>query len=346
MTESRDENRMLLPSLTRIADFDSRPPRAVSIPRENWSRGDYVVVEMLPDGPDSYALETADGGQVEMVSGNLMIGALGTRAATLEVVGDWREIGDDLEMQTLTAAGVLGVCTSASLQSPELANVRYVGHAFRDGERSRMKDFVTPSEAGPLEAPVILIIGTSMDSGKTVAAVAAVRELVAMGRRVAGAKVTGVGRLRDVLAMGRAGADPIMDFVDVGLPSTVVPRDEYERSLRLLCSKLAESEPEVVIIEAGASPLEPYCGDVAMKVLEKNVAMTVLCASDPYAVLGVMEAFDIKPDLVSGRSTSTEAGVRLIEKMTGVPALNVIDRTTGPQLAAMLTEKLPARKTR
>lgn len=346
MTESPEKGRLFLPSLTRITDFDLRPPEAVPLPRERWSRGDYLVVEMLEDGPPSYSVETVDGSMAEMFPGDRMVGALGTRAATLEVVGDWREITDDLEMQTLTAAGVLGVCTSAALQSPELANVRYVGHAFRDGGRSRMKDFVTPSGSGSLDAPVILIIGTSMDSGKTVAAVAAVRELVATGRRVAGAKVTGVGRLRDILAMQKVGAEPIMDFVDVGLPSTVVPPDEYEHSLELLCSKISASQPDVVVVEAGASPLEPYCGDVAMKVLEKNIAMTVLCASDPYAVLGVMKAFGIKPDLVSGRSTSTEAGVRLIEKMTGVRALNVIDRTTGPELAALLAEKLPAQRTR
>ncbi len=345
MIEPPRESRMILPSLTRITDFDSRPPDVEAVPRERWSRGDYLVVEMLKDGPDSYGVETADGNLLEMFPGDRLIGALGTRAATLEVVGDWREIGEDLEMQTLTAAGVLGVCTSASLQSAELANVRYVGHACRDGVPCRMKDFVTPA-SGRLEAPVILIIGTSMDSGKTVAAVAAVRELVAAGRRVAGAKVTGVGRLRDILAMERAGAGPIMDFVDAGLPSTVVPPEEYEESLNLLCSKLAESDPDVVIVEAGASPLEPYCGDVAMKVLAKRVSLTILCASDPYAVLGVIEAFGTKPDLVSGRATSTEAGIRLIEKMTGIPALNLIDRSTGPAFSAFLEGKLPAQRTR
>ncbi len=344
MNEPPREGRVILPSLTRITDFDRRSPDVGQLPREQWSRGDYIVVEMLEDGPDSYGVETVDGNLLEMFPGDRLIGALGTRAATLEVVGDWREISDDLEMQTLTAAGVLGVCTSASLQSAELANVRYVGHALRDGEPCRMKDFVTPAGDRRLEAPVILIIGTSMDSGKTVAAVAAVRELVAAGRRVAGAKVTGVGRLRDILAMEKSGAGPIMDFVDVGLPSTVVPPDEYEKSLRLLCSKLAESDPDVVIIEAGASPLEPYCGDVAMKVLAEQVSLTILCASDPYAVLGVIEAFGSKPDLVSGRATSTEAGVRLIEKMTGVPALNLIDRSTGPAFATFLDERLPAQR--
>jgi hypothetical protein len=334
------EPKTILGSLTRITDFDIDAPEVRALPREEWSRGDYVVVEMLEQGPASYLVETADGSSVPMFPGDRLIGALGTRAATLEVVGDWREVGSDLKMQTLTSAGVLGVCTSAALQSPELANVGYVGHASRRGEPCRMKDFVEPEATRRLEAPVILIIGTSMDSGKTVAAVALVRELVGMGKRVAGAKVTGVGRLRDILAMQDAGADPVMDFVDVGLPSTVVPRDEYEPCLELLRSKLAAAEPDVVVIEAGASPLEPYCGDVAMRVLHDQVVMTVLCASDPYAVFGVTQAFGMKPDLVSGRATSTEAGIRLIEKLVGVPALNVVNPGTGPELAAFVNEQL------
>src|SRR5690606_28234272 len=107
-------------------------------------------------------------------------------------------------------------------------------------------------------APVILIIGTSMEAGKTVAAVALTRALKSMGLRVAGVKVTGVGRYRDIRAMGAAGADFIADFVDAGLPSTVVPRDEYEAALRRLGATVAAAEPDVVIAEAGASPLEPY----------------------------------------------------------------------------------------
>ena len=330
----------ILGSVARISDFAVSRPEIRPLPRSDWARGDYVMVEMCDEGPKSYMVETTDGSSVEMLPGDRLVGALGTRAATLEVVGDWREIGDDLRMQTLTAAGVLGVCTSAALQSAVLANVDYVGHAFHGDTRCSMKGFVEPTPAKRLDAPVILIIGTSMDSGKTVAAAAIIRELVAMGKRVAGAKVTGVGRLRDILAMEEAGADPIMDFVDVGLPSTVVPPKEYEQSLKLLCAKLAFSEPDVIVIEAGASPLEPYCGDIAMRILDKPVKLTVLCASDPYAVLGVIKAFDRKPDLVSGRSTSTEAGIRLIEKMVGVPALNLIDRSNGPELAGFLKKKL------
>ncbi len=187
---------------------------------------------------------------------------------------------------------------------------------------------------------MVLIIGTSMDAGKTVAATAIVRELKAMGRRVAGAKLTGVGRYRDILAMGEAGADCILDFVDAGLPSTVVPEEEYAAALRILCSMLAAAEADVVVAEAGASPLEPYNGALAVAMLGERVCATVLCASDPYAVVGVISAFGARPDLVDGRASSTSAGIALIDKLVGIPALNMLDPDSGPGLRAFLSERL------
>lgn len=335
-----DDPKTVAGSLTRITDFDSSPPSPESVPRGEWKRGDYVIVEMLPAGLEEYPVETPDGSVEVIRPGDRLIGALGTRAATLECTGSWEDIGEDLEMHSLTTAGVIGRRTSAAIDSGPVADVRYVGHASRDGKHLNMADFVTPADSRQTDSPVILIIGTSMDSGKTVSAVAMTRELVAMGKRVVGAKVTGVGRLRDTLAMKKAGAERIFDFVDVGFPSSVVPPDEYAEGLKLLLSKIAATEPDVVIIEAGASPLEPYRGDVAVEVLKDSVTTTLLCASDPYAVVGVMAAFDTKPDLVSGRCTSTLAAIDLIEKLTGIPAINMLPEQNAPLVREFLKEKL------
>ncbi|HET8593284.1 MAG TPA: DUF1611 domain-containing protein [Solirubrobacterales bacterium] len=309
-------------------------------PRERWANGDFVVCEMLDSGPDSFRVETPSGDYRAIGPGDRIIGALGTRAATLEAVGDWREVREDLVLDTLTAAGVLGRCTSRAISLPPMTEVRYLGHAIRDGEVCTMSGSVESAPLRKLEAPVVLIIGTSMDAGKTVTAAAIVRELSGMGMRVAGAKLTGVGRYRDILAMRRAGAGYIADFVDAGLPSTVVPSGEFASALTLLCSKLAAAEPEVVVAEAGASPLEPYNGDVAMRLLADNVRVTVLCASDPYAVVGVISAFGTRPDLIAGRATSTEAAIDLVEKLVSLPAINVLDPASGPKLASFLRERL------
>ncbi len=339
--EREDEGpKTVLGSLCRITDFDQALPEFEPRPRKEWRRGDYVAVEMVPGEEEDYVVETPDGSPQAIWPGDRLVGALGTRAATLEATGSWEDVGEDMVMHSLTSAGVIGRMTSRSIDSGPVIEVRYLGHAVLDGEVLNMADFVAPAEPRKLECPVILIIGTSMDSGKTVAAVAIVRELVAMGLKVAGAKVTGVGRLRDTLAMKHAGAADIFDFVDVGFPSSVVPTDEYREGLDLLTSKIAATEPDVVVVEAGASPLEPYRGEVAMKCLEDSVALTVLCASDPYAVMGVMNAFEMKPDLVTGRCTSTLAGIDLIDRLVGVPAMNLLYEENGPELARFLGQRL------
>jgi len=329
-----------LTSVTRITDFASGPPEPLPRPRPDWKTGDYVLAEVIESGAVPFEIESATGRMVEVLPGDVIVGALGRRTATLEAVGDWRNVGEDLEMQTLTSGGLLGRCTSASIPPPRMASVRYLGHAARDGAPRAMSDFVQSVPERSLEAPVVLIVGTSMDAGKTVAAKAIVRALKRAGLTVAAAKLTGVARYRDILAAADAGADRIADFVDVGLPSTAVPAGDFEPALRSLLSLIAQGEPDALVFEAGASPLEPYNGDVAVRVLGDRVRCTVLCASDPYAVVGVMSAFGIKPDLVSGRATSTEAAVSLIRKLCDIEALNLLDRESQPRLDEILQERL------
>ena len=92
--------------------------------------------------------------------------------------------------------------------------------------------------------------------------------------------------------------------------------------------------------EAGASPLEPYNGDAAVRMLGANVCCTVLCASDPYAVVGVREAFKIKPDIVTGPTANTQAGIDLVRKLTGLEALNLLDLDSIPRLVEILKQRL------
>lgn len=68
--------------------------------------------------------------------------------------------------------------------------------------------------------------------------------------------------------------------------------------------------------------------------------MIVLCASDPYAVLGVQKAFGIEPDLISGPAANTDAAVALVGQLVGLPALNLLDRACRPHLRSLLRERL------
>ena len=110
--------------------------------------------------------------------------------------------------------------------------------------------------------------------------------------------------------------------------------------LESLLGCIADARPDVLVAEAGASPLEPYCGDLAVAGLRDWVRCTVLCASDPYAVVGVMKGFGFDPDLVSGVATSTSAGVKVIRQLAGTPALNLLNPKSHEQLDQLLRERL------
>lgn len=332
--------RYLLTSLTRISDLDREPFTVERRELSAWDTGDYVAIEVL--APSSrQRLELPSGRFVEAMEGDLAVGALGVRHATLELTGSWREVGEDGRLSFLTGAGLLGRVTSRSFMAPEPVRAVYRGHVHRAGEPARMSDFVPEAPPTPLEAPVVLLIGTSMSAGKTTAAKVVVRLLKAEGMRVVAAKLSGAGYYHDALTMRDAGADAVYDFSDGGLPSTVVPAERYRPALRSVLSRMARDEPDVAVVELGASPLEPYNGAGAVDALRERVAFTVLSSSDPYAVVGLTEAYGLRPDLVTGPATNTLAGRELTVELTGIPAVDVRDPGRREELRERLLAVLP-----
>ena len=327
-------------SLTRISDLQARAFDVVPLARASWANGDYVVGEVVHAPRESNRIESSSGRDVEVVQGDPLVGALGVRAATLGAVGSWEDVGDDGELEALTAAGLLGRSTSVAWQAPPMLRLAYRGHASRGGRKVVMKDFVPEPAASRYNGPIVLVVGTSMEAGKTSAAKIITRQLKSMGRRVVGSKLTGAGRFRDILAMKDAGADAVFDFVDAGLPSTVCPQPEYREALAAVLAMIAAEAPDVLVTESGASPLEPYNGATLMAEVRAQVACTVLCASDPYAVVGVTQGFGFVPDFIAGIATNTSAGIELIRRLTGLEALNLHDRASHTRLREILTEAL------
>jgi hypothetical protein len=337
-------DRNVLASVTRISDLADGQFELRRVAREHWRHADYVAATVTGEPSSLYRVELGNGRLVEVMEGTRVIGALGRRAATLEATGDFEHIGDDGVMHELTGAGLFGKLVSLAPAMPRLMTLQYEGHVQRDGQSLGMADFVRPVEPQAFELPTILLIGTSMSAGKTTTGRLVIRELKRAGLKVAGAKFTGAGRYRDVLSYGDAGADVILDFVDAGLPSTVVPEAEFEPAMRYMLTRIAASEVDVLVAEAGASPLEPYNGAAAVRALGPSVCCTFLCASDPYAVLGVQQAFGLDPDIVTGPTANTDAGIELVRKLTGFRALNLLDPQSRPALQQTLRDALPRRR--
>ncbi|SDC46062.1 hypothetical protein [Natrinema hispanicum] len=325
-------------SVTRIADLEHCSYDIETQPTSEWETGDYVFARVTKRPNPGVRVENPQGRRVELMEGETIVGALGTRRATRELVGSWRDVGNDGLLNILTGGGVLGRVTSASPFSKSPVEVEYEGHVVIDDDIARMREYGLTATSTPSEVPVVLVLGTSMSAGKTMTGRVITRVLVENGYDVAACKLTGAGTYGDVLSMEVAGADPIYDFVDAGLPTTVVPEDTFREAVRPVFDRLQESD--VIVAEVGASPLEPYNGEAVVDMLADHVAFTVLCASDPYAVVGIEEAFGHSPDLVAGITTNTTAGVDLVEELVDCSALNVQNEAAKEPLEAMLLEAL------
>lgn len=311
-------------SLTRISDLEDKDIEIRKVPKEKWANADYVAIVITDPGKGT-KIELTNGRQTDPLRGEKLIGALGARFATLEATGTWEKADPDEEMDLLTAAGLTGKLTSTSPMAPTPMKVKYLGHVMVDGTKCNMVDYVRSPESVDFTTPVILMTGTSMSAGKTTVARVVINELVKMGKRVLGAKLTGAGRYRDILAMSDAGASDIIDFVDGGIPSSIVTPERYEQALDVMLAKMARIPADVAVVEIGASPFEPYNGSIAIERIKDNIKYKVICTADPYAVYGVIKGFDFIPDLVSGPCTNTLASRELVEKLTGVEALNLLD---------------------
>jgi hypothetical protein len=111
-------------------------------------------------------------------------------------------------------------------------------------------------------------------------------------------------------------------------------------AIRPLLNHINDRNPDLLVVEAGASPLEPYNGAALMDELGDNVVCTILCASDPYAVLGVEKAFGLVPDLVTGPATTTSAAVELVRKLCDLRGINIIDPSTKMAFRDFLRKQL------
>ncbi len=326
-------------SLTRISDLEEKEFGLEKLDRAHWSTGDYVVCRIIDPGDTSLRLELPNGRMRGVIGDEHVVGVLGERFATLEATGTWKEVGSDGEMSILTGGGIFGKLTSKSAFMPNMMKIKYTGHVVRKGKKITMDHFLPDVEPMEFNTPVVLFIGTSMSAGKTTSARIVTNILKSANYKVVGAKLSGAGRFKDILALKDVGADAVFDFVDVGLPSSICPEEVFQKKCSMLLSLVAHQHADVAIVEVGASPMEPYNGDLAVKALGKNIRCTVLSATDPYSVYGLMKAFNTVPDIVSGITTNTLAGIKMVKDLCGVRALNLIDSKTNTELREILAQK-------
>jgi hypothetical protein len=299
--------------------------------------GFVVAVRIVSDKAVYNQLENTDGRMTRLKPDDVIAGVLGRRRALRGYVG---EVPASLRpgelLHVLNLGGVLGRCTSYAPDVGRPFEAELLGSVLlfpflgqRVGVPASIADHALPEAAEvDASAPVVAVVGTSMDAGKTVAACEIIHGLARRGRRVAAAKLTGVALQRDVLAMRDHGAVEALSFVDAGIASTG-PETAVGAARRVL-SALDRCRPDVIVLELGDGLLGEYGVQsiLATPDLVRPIRAVVLCATDPVGAWGgarlLAESNGMRPDVVTGPATDNEVGGGYVRQVLGVPTANAL----------------------
>ena len=318
---------------------------AVVTARERVRAGDVVVVRALTESATYNQLELVSGRLAKINVGDVLAGVLGSRRALKGFVGDVPETvaaGDELHL--LNMGGVIGLCTGHHSSLSDAIRVEVVGLVYDENARVRnIGDAALPlRENLGASAPLVVIAGACMNSGKTFAATELIRQATASGMRVAAGKLSGVACLRDTLNMADHGAVATASFLDCGLPSTVGVGD-LAPVAKAIVAKLNESAPDMIVIELGDGILGSYSVESVFDDAELRGAMAALvyCASDYVGAWGGIELLGrrgLTVDLVAGSVTDSQMGEDYIEREFGVAAGNA--RRDGARMFEIVRDKV------
>lgn len=100
------------------------------------------------------------------------------------------------------------------------------------------------------DIPVIFVLGTAMNSGKTLATAQLALGLRRAGYKVAALKGTGTGAFGDYNEYADTGVHLVADFTDAGMVTTYrEPMERVKNGLNCLLGHAAEQGCDIVVME-------------------------------------------------------------------------------------------------
>ena len=322
-------------------------PRSVTVTDQHMFpiAGDVVAVRALSESVTYGNLELPTGRLAKINRDDVLLGVLGKRRALKGFVGD---VPDTFEHRRPAASAEYGR-RDRRMQRPSLFAFgcdRGRGRGIAcDSSRNVLNiadNAIPPAASLSPSAPIVVVAGTCMNSGKTVAATEIIRQAANAGLRVAGAKLSGIACLRDTLNMQDHGAVATASFLDCGLPSTVDHEDLAEVSKGIL-NHLNSFDPDLIVAELGDGIVGGYAVDSILKDQEIKSAISsfVFCASDYVGVIGgvsVLERFGIDIDVIAGSVTDSQMGEDFVQNEFGLKAGNA--RRDGERLFDLVSSNI------
>jgi len=307
------------------------------------SAGDLVLARVDSVGQHK-RLHTVDGGRKNLFPGDLVIVAYGNRYAPNQYEALVpRELCD---CDLAAGGGIAGrvVARHDKMRGPTRLHPFGLLASDPDGPPLNLGGFSLepPVTRGRISVPVIAVVGTSMDAGKTTTSAHLVRGLRNHGDRVGYAKVTGTAAAGDPSLLRDAGAQFVLDFTDTGFASTYrLPGSTVEAIFEELVLHLAARGADSIVVEVADGLLQRETEALLeSRTFRSRVNGVIFTAADSLgAVGGVQWLKERKLPVVglSGRLMTSPLQVREATAATRLPVYDLkdlLDPATASKLVA------------
>ncbi|MHB8972497.1 MAG: hypothetical protein ACYC3X_21465 [Pirellulaceae bacterium] len=287
--------------------------------------GDVVIVRVEKVSNHS-RIYSADGRFSQLYPGDTLVGVFGTRYATdafhaLKI--------DPEKLHLLTNAGLIGTVCARHSSRTAPTTVKLIGYAIdkNNGCHLNLKDrFFKPLKTIPMDVPLLLSVGTGMNSGKTTTTARVGRALIDRGYRIAILKVTGSVSHRDLHEFEATGAQFVHDFSDYGFPSTYLSGEE--ELLGLFCRMVhdaVETHPDFILAEIAdgifQQEVQLLLKSKLVQAATAGVILTAACAPSAICLSAEISALGYRPIAVSGLITNSPLFVQEFNERSTIPVL-------------------------
>ena len=279
---------------------------------------------------------------LENVSGRIHMIHDGTKAALVfgnRYAPDFYEglvppkITDEVDL--LARSGMVGIVKTKNSMMKDPTKVKILGYVCDESGavlNTRHFSLVKPRRIVKKQprAKVILVCGTSMNSGKSMAAAACCWALTSMGYNVRASKLTGTASLKDILLMNDGGARPYADFTHLGYPSTyLLSKDELLGIFNQLDLKFANNPKNFWVVELADGIIQRETAMMLNSLqLRTRIHKLIFCANDAFGAIGglsILGKFGLEPDALSGICSSSPLHIRELSEFTDIPVFNSVE---------------------
>ncbi len=270
-------------------------------------------------------VQLAQGRHSALYAGDLVVLACGARYASDQFEGV-AELDDTL-VDMLASGGVAGRMRQRHQKVTQPTRLAPIGLLTDEqGRILNLQDYALTERCYEGGAKAIVVVGASMNAGKTVATSSLAYGLVRAGHRVAAIKATGTGSFGDFLSFQDSGAHYVADFTDAGMVSTYrEPLSRIMRGIETLMAKAVEARCEAIVIELADGILQQEtAGLLRSAEFQRLFGAVLLAVPDALSALGgqqVLAGMGMPASALTGLVTLSPLAAQEAAQCTGLPLL-------------------------